>query len=97
MTKNISILPKVPVFDSNTEAVKHFFYLRGTIGEATYNFDTVTVTVRFAIMFYAVLGHAYNFCLRKILLHVSKARVMNVDNANCLKDMRPYDVFIQSD
>lgn len=65
MTKNISILPKVPVFDSNTEAVKHFFYLRGTIGEATYNFDTVTVTVRFAIMFYAVLGHAYNFCLRK--------------------------------
>ena len=96
MTKNISILPKVPVFDSNTEAVKHFFYLRGTIGEATYNFDTVTVTVRFAIMFYAVLGHAYNFCLRKILLH-GKARVMNVDNANCLKDMRPYDGFIQSD
>ena len=97
MTKNISILPKVPVFDSNTEAVKHFFYLRGTIGEATYNFDTVTVTVKFAIMFHAVLGHAYNFCLRKILLHVSKARVMNVDNANCLKDMRPYDGFIQSD
>ena len=43
MTKNISILPKVPVFDSNIEAVKHFFYLRGTIGEATYNFGTVTV------------------------------------------------------
>ena len=94
MTKNISILPKVPVFDSNIEAVKHFFYLRGTIGEASYNFDTVTVTVRFAIMFHAVLGHAYNFCLRKILLH-GKARVMNVDNANCLKDMRMMDLFSQ--
>ena len=59
-------------------------------------FNAITVMVRFAIIFHGFLTvsknkgilpkgeHIYNSCMRKALLHTSRAWVMTVDNANRL-------------
>ena len=58
--------------------------------------NAITVMVRFAIIFHSFLlvpknkailpkgGHVHNSCMRKALLHTSRAWVTNVDKANHL-------------